>query len=134
MEDPTLIASSLPAGSEQRRLTPAKPTWEQDVIFICRKCDRKNKRIVEGQSLMKWLRKHARQLRGRDAFQFVEVDCFDLCPKRGVVLARGRELGDDKPLRVFRRGDDPRRLLIWLGGAETPVAGAAAVRQGSITP
>ncbi|NKF23699.1 (2Fe-2S) ferredoxin domain-containing protein [Solimonas marina] len=88
--------------------------WD-DVVFVCGKCMRKMKRDDEAPPLRKWLK---RELKARGAgkrLRIVECGCLDLCPKHGVTLARGRELGEGrKKLRVLRPGDDPQCVLDWL--------------------
>lgn len=95
--------------------TAAKAGWKE-VVFVCRKCSKAQPEGVDGQGtpLRKWLK---RELKARGLGQRIRVvdsGCLDLCPKRGVTLARGSELMRSKPLRIYRAGDDPERLIDWL--------------------
>ncbi len=103
------------------RLAAAKPTWQDDLVLVCRKCQKKRSDGVDGQPLGKWLRQALKARGEGKRFRIVQVDCLDLCPKHGVTLARGAELGRlRKPLRVWRDNDDPQRVIDWLLQAGTP--------------
>ncbi len=94
-------------------LTQARPTWREDLVLICRQCQ-KHSAGIDGRPVSKWLK---RELKARGAgkrFRVAKVDCLDLCPKRAVTLVRGSELAAARPLRVFRDDDDPQLLLHWL--------------------
>lgn len=100
--------------SASRGLTAAKPTWREDLVLVCRKCQKKSPG-VDGRPLAKWLRRELKRRGQGQRFRVVQVGCLDLCPKRAVTLARGRDLGGArKPLRIFRDGDNPQQLLDWL--------------------
>ncbi|MDB5987313.1 MAG: (2Fe-2S) ferredoxin protein [Nevskia sp.] len=99
-------------------LIRAKATWQDEVVFVCRKCMRKQRDGVDGAgtSLRKWLRRALKRAGLGKRVRVIETGCFDLCPKRGVTLARGRDLADSsRPLRVLRKGENPAVLLDWLG-------------------
>ncbi|MCC6919592.1 MAG: hypothetical protein IT548_10340 [Alphaproteobacteria bacterium] len=70
--------------------------WRETVL-ICRKCTKKAKGgFGRGGrlSLRKALRRKLRLGKGRAALiGLVEVDCFKLCPKRAVTVARGSDPG-----------------------------------------
>ena len=107
-----------PEAARTPMLIRARATWRDEVVFVCRKCMRKQRKGVDGDgtSLRKWLRRALKQAGLGKRVRVLETSCFDLCPKRGVALARGRDLADAaKPLRVLRDGDDPALLLTWLG-------------------
>ena len=97
-------------------LKRAKTQW-QDVVLVCRKCQRK----LDGEgfgpdgerSLKKALRKTLKAGKGRKAGVVVmATDCFDVCPKNAVVAVRaGRR---DAPLLIVPRGapmDEVRTAL-----------------------
>ena len=91
----------------------AAPDWD-DVVFVCAKCMRRDDG-GELSSLRKWLKGELKARGFKKRIRVVESGCLDLCPKRGVVLARGSELAaDGKKLRVHRQGDDPQALINWL--------------------
>lgn len=89
-------------------LKSAKTHW-QDVVLVCRKCQRK----LDGEGfgpdgdrpLKKALRKSLGAGKGRKAGVVVlETDCFDVCPKNAVVAVRaGRP---DAPLLIVPKGAD----------------------------
>lgn len=110
LEIPSVV---LAPDSPADPLTAAKPTWRDDLLLVCRKCQKKSAGI-EGRPLSKWLKRELKHRGEGKRFRIVQVDCLDLCPKRAVTLLRGRDLAERKPLRVFRDGDDPQRLLRWL--------------------
>jgi predicted metal-binding protein len=113
MNDP---ATALPAD-----LLAAKPTWREDLVLVCRKCQ-KNSAGVDGKPLSKWLRRELKSRGQGKRFRVVRVDCLDLCPKNAVTLLRGSDIGRSaKPLQVFRDGEDPQRLMDWLLGAKSPL-------------
>ena len=93
----------------------ATSSWD-DIVLVCGECARRGD-CGDLTSLRKWL-KHALKARGlKKRVRVVESGCLDLCPKRGVVLARGSELaGIGKKLRVHRQGDDRQALIEWLAG------------------
>jgi hypothetical protein len=101
----------------RRSLQCAKASWQHEVVFVCKKCMKKQRKGVDGEgtSLRKWLRRALKREGLEKRVRVVETGCLDLCPKHGVTLMRGRELADStKPLRVLRLGDDPQILLDWL--------------------
>ena len=89
-------------------LKTAKTNW-QDVVLVCRKCQRK----LDGggfgpdgdRSLKKALRKTLNAGKGRKAQVLVmETDCFDICPKNAVVAVRaGRRAS---PMLIVPKGAD----------------------------
>lgn len=87
--------------------------WD-NVVFVCRKCMKRQKGEIEGPSLRKQLKSALKSRGAGKRLRIVECACLDLCPKHGVTLARGSELGDAKKLRVVRNGDDPQRVVDWL--------------------
>ena len=91
----------------------ARPPWD-DVVFVCGRCVRRSGGEDE-PSLRKWI-KRALESRGlSDRIRVVESGCLDLCPKKGVVLVRGSELGaDGGKVRIHRRGDDRQGIIDWL--------------------
>ncbi|HEY9547068.1 MAG TPA: hypothetical protein VIR56_13745 [Solimonas sp.] len=98
-----------------RRQAPirAAASWDE-VLFVCGKCPKRQKGELSGPPLRKQL-KHALKSQGvGKRIRVVQCGCLDLCPKHGVTLARSRELGDDKKLRVVRNGDDLQRVVDWL--------------------
>lgn len=92
--------------------TRADAGWDE-VLFVCAEC--RARRDGEALPLRKWLRRELKAAGLKKRLRVVECGCLDLCPKRGVTLARGGELcGPGKKLRVLREGEDPRRVLDWL--------------------
>ncbi len=90
----------------------AAPDWD-DVVFVCSECMERGD--DELATLRKWLKRELRDRGLKKRIRVIECGCLDLCPKRGVVLARGSELAaDGRKLRVHRQGDDPRNLIDWL--------------------
>jgi predicted metal-binding protein len=100
----------------------AAPDWD-DVVFVCAECMRRGDDDDDDDddelgSLRKWLKRELKSRGLKKRLRVVECSCLDLCPKRGVVLARGSELASDrKKLRVHRLGDDPQALIDWLANA-----------------
>ena len=96
--------------------TSARAGWDE-LLLVCKKCLRRQGRDarVDGEDFEDWLKRETRAL-GKDRLRMSKCACLDLCPKRGVVLARGSELASGKPLRVVRNGDDPETLRRWLRG------------------
>lgn len=97
-------------------LKRAKTNW-QDVVLVCRKCQRK----LDGEgfgpdgdkSLRKALRKTLKAGKGRKAEVVVmETDCFDVCPKNAVVAVRaGRRLS---PMLIVPKGADLQEVRAAL--------------------
>ncbi|MDQ8027084.1 MAG: hypothetical protein REJ23_00030 [Brevundimonas sp.] len=89
-------------------LKQAKTNW-QDVVLICRKCQKKlgGEGFGPGgdRPLRKALRKTLKAGKGRKAKVLVmEADCFDVCPKNAVVAVRaGRRRA---PMLIVPRGAD----------------------------
>ena len=95
----------------------AAPDWD-DVVFVCAECMRRGDDDEALGSLRKWIKRELKSRGLKKQLRIVECSCLDLCPKRGVVLARGSELATDrKKLRVHRSGDDPQALIDWLASA-----------------
>ena len=105
------------ADASPRAPVRAAADWDE-LLLICRKCQKKQP--GDALPLRKWLK---RELKARDLgrrVRIIDCGCLDLCPKRGVTMALGRELGDTKQLRVWRDSDDPRRVLDWVLDAVAP--------------
>jgi hypothetical protein len=99
-------------------LSAAKPTWREDLVLVCRKCQKKSDG-VDGKSLSKWLKRALKSEGQGKRFRIVQVDCLGLCPKHAVTLLRASDVGRSrKPLQVFREGEDPQRVVDWLLGVK----------------
>ena len=94
----------------------AKTRW-QDVVLVCRKCSKKLGDEGFGpdgdKSLKKALRKYLKAGKGRKAEVAVKhVDCFDVCPKRAVVVVNTAR---PKELLVIQPGTDLTEIRARLG-------------------
>lgn len=58
--------------------------------------------------------KHALKKSGCRDVRVIATGCFDLCPKRGVTIARGRDLGDPPRLYVLDNADGVDTARRWL--------------------
>ena len=67
-----------------------------------------------GSPLRKQLKQALKKRGAGKRVRVVQCGCLDLCPKHGVTLARGRELGDTKKLRVVKNDDDLQMVIDWL--------------------
>jgi hypothetical protein len=79
---------------------PAPKSWSE-VVFVCAKCMKRQDRRDVRKEL-----KRALKEAGRRDVRVIASGCFDLCPKRGVTIARGRDLGVRPGLHVLDNGDD----------------------------
>lgn len=104
------------------RETPvrAAASWDE-VLFVCGKCMKRQKDEWPGPPLRRQLKRSLKTTGVGKRIRVVQCGCLDLCPKHGVTLARGRELGDAKKLRVVKNGDDPQAVVDWLLAAEVGV-------------
>jgi predicted metal-binding protein len=113
---PTRTLAELLSGD--REPTAAKAPWD-DLLLVCRECLKRQGRdaSIKGEALDDWLERQLKKgaLEDVGRLQVAKCACLDLCPKRGVTLALGSEMGGDKPLHVFRNADDPQRLIAWIG-------------------
>jgi len=80
-----------------------------DAILVCGKCARKLG--PKGKAIRKALKAAAKRRPGK--VRLIETRCFDLCPKRRVVLASARTLADRR-LLVVEPGFDPGATLDQL--------------------
>lgn len=105
---------------EPKRLPIRAASEWQDIVFVCADCRHRGD-DDETASLRKWLKRELKSRGLKKRIRVVECSCLDLCPKRGVALARGSELAtpERKKLRVHRSGDDPQALLEWLASPTT---------------
>jgi hypothetical protein len=87
---------------------PAPKKWTE-VVFVCSKCMKRQERKELRSDL-----KHALKKAGRRDIRVIASGCFDLCPKRGVTVARGCDLGVPARLNVLDNGDDVDVLERWL--------------------
>lgn len=88
---------------------PAPSPW-RDLIFVCTKCMRRQDREDLRDDLRQALKK-----RGCRELRVVATGCLDLCPKDGVTLALGHELGLQPPrLRVIGNDADIDDVARWL--------------------
>lgn len=101
---------------ESRGLTRAKPSWDGELVLVCRRCQKDLRRGVDGRGtkLSDWLPGALKRAGAGGACTVIECGCFDLCPKRGVALMRLGEANSAKPLRVYREGEDPATVVDWL--------------------
>ena len=60
----------------------ARPPWS-DVVLVCRKCARK----AGAKTFRKDLKHALKSAAGGRSIRVVEAGCFDLCPKRRIVVA-----------------------------------------------
>ena len=101
--------------STQQAPIRAAAQWDE-LVLVCGDCMRRSQDDALS-SLRKWLKRRLKALGLNKRLRVVECACLNLCPRRGVVLARGGELaGSRKKLRVRRQGDDPQHLVDWLAG------------------
>jgi hypothetical protein len=91
---------------------PAPKTWTQ-VVFVCSKCMKRQDRRELRSDL-----KHALKSVGRRDVRIVASGCFDLCPRRGVTIARGRDLGAVARLHVLDNGHSADVAVRWMIDAE----------------
>jgi hypothetical protein len=97
--------------------TRAAASWDE-LLLVCRKCAKRQSHARDGLPLRKVLKQALKGAAPR--MRVVECACLDLCPKDGVTLALGSELGDARKLRVLRNGDDVQRVVDWLRPAPSP--------------
>ncbi len=107
------IQSSSREDHKRARITLAKTPFAQTVL-ICGKCAKKFPDPRGAKGVRSALKK---ALKGRrwGKVRVVETKCFDLCPKRRVVLASGRTLAD-KRLVVVDAGFSAEDALTQLLG------------------
>ena len=87
---------------------PAPKSWTE-VVFVCAKCMKRQDR----RELRKELKRELKLNNARDV-RVVAALCFDLCPKRGVTLARGRDLTVPAKLHVLDNGDGADVAARWV--------------------
>ena len=87
---------------------PAPKSWSE-VVFVCAKCMKRQDR----REVRRELKRGLKQLGRRDV-RVIASGCFDLCPKRGVTIARGRDLGVLPGLHVLDNGDDVELAVRWV--------------------
>ena len=95
---------------------PAPKKWTE-VVFVCSKCMKRQDR----RELRKDLKRGFKEAGRRDV-RVMTTGCFDLCPKRGVTIARGRDLGIPARLHVLDNGDDAELAVRWLLAPAAPGA------------
>lgn len=97
-------------------LHPEAAPWS-DLVLVCSKCLRKQGR-EELRGELKRALKHA----GRRDVRVVVSGCLDVCPKDGVALARGADLGARPPrVSVADASATPDALARWaLEGTPPP--------------
>ena len=87
---------------------PAPKSWTE-AVFVCTKCMKRQDRREVRKALKSGLK-----AAGRRDVRVIASGCFDLCPKRGLTLARGRDLGDAAKLHVLDNGDDVDVAVRWI--------------------
>jgi hypothetical protein len=101
--------ADLPAKRLDRMIpVPAPKSWTE-VVFVCTKCMKRQDR----RELRKDLKREFKLNNARDV-RVVAAGCFDLCPKRGVTLARGRDLNVPAKLHVLDNGDGADVAVRWV--------------------
>jgi len=97
----------------------ARTDW-QDVVLVCRKCQKKLKGGGYGPdgdlSLKKALRRYLKPGKGRKAsLAVIETPCFDVCPKNAVVAVNASQ---PKALLIVPEGADLLEVRSRLGLAD----------------
>jgi hypothetical protein len=87
---------------------PAPKSWTE-AVFVCTKCMKRQDR----RELRKELKRAFKDGDRRDV-RVIASGCFDLCPKRGVTIARSADLGVPAQLHVLDNGDDAALVVRWL--------------------
>jgi hypothetical protein len=67
--------------------------WKGEVLFVCKKCQRKMSRdaMPALAKVKKWFKKRAKK--SKDApMHVIQIPCVDLCPKDGVTIFSRRQL------------------------------------------
>lgn len=110
----------LPAqsGADSHGPQRAKPTWSTDLVLVCDECEDSFKGGVDGKGmLMSQYLEQAMIREGlRSELRVVRCACIDLCPGRGIALMCASDADLERPIRVFRHGDDPETVVGWLRG------------------
>lgn len=82
--------------------------WKGQLVLVCRKCQGKIKHEGKKSGLKKLnkvLRKRARKDEAAPALHVVNVSCLKLCPKGGVTVCTGRQIGLGQCSIVRSRAD-----------------------------
>ena len=93
----------------QRLITVPAPKKWTEAVFVCSKCMKRQDRRELRSDI-----KHRLKQAGRRDIRVIACGCFDLCPKRGVTIARGRELGSPAKLHVLDNSDGADIVASWL--------------------
>jgi hypothetical protein len=91
------IKSSKPGDpASEDKLRSYSGPWKGELVLVCRKCQKKlkhrggNKKLTKiGKTLDKRARRHDRHLE----ISAVDVSCLKMCPKDGVTVCTGPQLG-----------------------------------------
>ncbi|MGH8173833.1 MAG: hypothetical protein ACREPX_11870 [Rhodanobacteraceae bacterium] len=103
------MSEPIPTRSLQRLISVPAPKKWTEVVFVCSKCMKRQQRKALRSDL-----KHALKKAGRRDIRVIASGCFDLCPKRGVTIARGADLGAPARLHVLDNRDDVEVVERWL--------------------
>jgi predicted metal-binding protein len=91
--------------------------WKGEAVFACRKCQRRMKKSGGPDALRKlkkWFRKRARSTPEAPAVSVIEISCLKLCPKGGVTVFSGRQLGRELGISIARSEEDLEKLYCEL--------------------
>jgi hypothetical protein len=94
------------------RLYPAP--WKGEVVFACRKCQRRLKKsggAAALRKLKKWFRKRAHETPEARQVHVIEVSCLKLCPKGGVTIFSARQLGKEPSTVCIARSEEDLKAL-----------------------
>jgi hypothetical protein len=103
------MSAQIPLQPLRRLISVPAPKKWTEVVFVCSKCMKRQERKELRSELRRALKKA-----GRRDIRVIACGCFDLCPKRGVTIARGRDLGAPARLHVLDNGDDVGVVEEWL--------------------
>ncbi len=85
--------------------------WKGEVLFACRKCQRKMKKRGGTRALARlksWFNKRGKE---RSSVRVIDVPCVKLCPKGGVTVFTRRNLAHDPPGVLIARSEDDLETL-----------------------
>ncbi len=101
------------------RLYPAP--WKGEVLFACRKCQRRMKKKDGPEALQKvkrWFKARGRHQKGpekRTELRVIDMTCIKLCPGDGVtVFSRGHLAHEPAGVCIARSENDLERLYCEL--------------------
>ncbi len=87
--------------------------WKGEVVFACKKCQRKLKKHGGVRALARLKSWFKRRSRDTAPVRVIDIPCVKLCPKGGVTVFTRRQLAHEPAAVAIARSEQDLEALYW---------------------